>query len=332
MNNYKKSICVDLEHLPNRKMTRRYSYEIKKNKNKITEESDHSNLKNKFKKIDKNKFKNIPKNEKLMNLSTIVHNNKDNEEISKDKKYCYNILNNIILNDSRFANATNIKKRSKENNLKISSLIPISKKRFHKSKQKTINEKENIAFNILKKDIKKEIKKHSKRRVSLNDKKSVGSKISKHSKHSKHSKSSKKNQEKKFNSSHQILKVKTKKRPSSHNLGEFNEMENIKHILKDEVKSKKIPQKEENKKDEENNNINKKEERKENEEKENKINEKNNKKENINKEKTMVDINNVKTKNEYEIIKYSNKETKKKYKGFPFCCLTIKDDNSSDND
>ena len=330
MNNYKKSICVDLEHLPNRKMTRRYSYEIKKNKNKITEESDHSNLKNKFKKIDKNKFKNIPKNEKLMNLSTIVHNNKDNEEISKDKKYCYNILNNIILNDSRFANATNIKKRSKENNLKISSLIPISKKRFHKSKQKTINEKENIAFNILKKDIKKEIKKHSKRRVSLNDKKSVGSKISKHSKHSK---SSKKKQEIKFNSSHQILKVKTKKRPSSHNIAEFNELENIKHILKDEEKSKKVPQKEENKKkDEENNNINKKEKENLNEEKENKIKEKNDKKENLNKEKTMVEINNVKTKNEYEIVKYSDKEKKKKYKGFPFCCLTIKDDNSSDND
>ena len=46
----------------------------------------------------------------------------------------------------------------------------------------------------------------------------------------------------------------------------------------------------------------------------------------------MVEINNVKTKNEYEIVKYSDKEKKKKYKGFPFCCLTIKDDNSSDND
>ena len=328
MNNFKKSICVDLENLPNRKMNRRYSYEIKKDKNKITEESDHSHLKNKFKKIDKNKFKNIPKNEKLMNFSTIVHNNKDNEEIKnsyKDKKYCYNILNNIILNDSRFANETNIKKSSKGNNLKISSLIPFSKKRFHKPKQKTINEKENIVFNILKKDIKN----HSKRRVSLNDKKSVGSKISKHSKHSK---SSKKKQELKFNSSHQILKVKTKKKPSSHKVSEFNEMENIKHILKDEEKSKKIQQKEENKKkDEESNNINKKEKEREKNE-ENKINEKNDKKKNISKAKTMVDINNVKTKNEYEIVKYSDKEKKKKYKGFPFCCLTIKDDNSSDND
>ena len=38
MNNlkdYNKSININLENLPNRKTTRRYSYEIKKNKNKI---------------------------------------------------------------------------------------------------------------------------------------------------------------------------------------------------------------------------------------------------------------------------------------------------------
>ena len=50
-------------------------------------------------------------------------------------------------------------------------------------------------------------------------------------------------------------------------------------------------------------------------------------------------LNQIKTKNENEIVKNKNdivknenKKKKKKYKGFPFCCFTINDDNSFDDD
>ena len=51
----------------------------------------------------------------------------------------------------------------------------------------------------------------------------------------------------------------------------------------------------------------------------------------INKDNEIIDLNNA-TKNENEIEKNIKKTKKKKYKGFPFCCLTINDDNSSDDE
>ena len=287
---YNKCNDDDIKHNSRRNM-RRYSYEIKKGKLKV----DTISVKNKFKKIDKNKFKNIPKNDKLMNFSTILHNDKNNEDIRtgiKEKNYCENLVRSIYLNNNRFE-ITNINKKGKESNLKISSLIPISKKRKNKSKNKTIKEKENL-INII---LKKEKKKASKRKRSVND----DSRCSKCSKHSKYSKVSKKDA-KKYNSSQAILKVKK------------NCTRNFEDFAKKETKEKK------NKEEKIKNNIKNLEIKKEINEINVDINHNN---KSIRKEKGIIDINNVKTKNDCSIIKIRNKENKKKHKGIPLCCLTI---------
>ena len=283
------------------------------NKNKSKLKTDSNSIKNKLRQIDKNKFKNIPKNESLMNFSTILFNNKNNDENRnsyKDKNDCPKMVSSIFINNNRF----NLKRKTKDNNnLKISSLIPISKKRTNKSKHKTIKEKEGVILNILKKDKKKVSKrKHS---YNAND--------SKLSKNSKHTKITKKNREK-YNSSHALIKV----RKISNN--------NLVDILRNGIKEKKRKDKDKEKNSDnddnnKNNDIKKNVENKN----ENNVSEKkknNQKKENTNKESPIIDINNAKTKNETEILKYTQKEKKKKYKKFPLCCLSINDDNSSDND
>ena len=298
---YNKCNDDDIKHNSRRNM-RRYSYEIKKGKLKV----DTISVKNKFKKIDKNKFKNIPKNDKLMNFSTILHNDKNNEDIRtgiKEKNYCENLVRSIYLNNNRFE-ITNINKKGKESNLKISSLIPISKKRKNKSKNKTIKEKENL-INII---LKKEKKKASKRKRSVNN--NDDSRCSKCSKHSKYSKASKKDA-KKYNSSQAILKVKK------------NCTRNFEDFAKKETKEKK------NKEEKIKNNIKNLEIKKEINEINVDINHNN---KSIRKEKGIIDINNVKTKNDCSIIKIRNKENRKKHKGFPLCCLTINENNSSDNE
>ena len=311
INKFNKSNYIDVQPSLIRKIDRRHSFDMNKNKNKL--KTDSNSIKNKLRQIDKNKFKNIPKNESLMNFSTILFNNKNNDENRnsyKDKNDCPKMVSSIFINNNRF----NLKRKTKDNNnLKISSLIPISKKRTNKSKHKKIKEKEGVILNILKKDKKKVSKrKHS---YNAND--------SKLSKNSKHTKITKKNREK-YNSSHALIKV----RKISNN--------NLVDILRNGIKEKKRKDKDEEKNsgnddNNENNDIKKNVENKN----ENNVSEKkknNQKKENTNKESPIIDINNAKTKNETEIVKYTQKEKKKKYKKFPLCCLSINDDNSSDND
>ena len=311
INKFNKSNYIDVQPSLIRKIDRRHSFDMNKNKNKL--KTDSNSIKNKLRQIDKNKFKNIPKNESLMNFSTILFNNKNNDENRnsyKDKNDCPKMVSSIFINNNRF----NLKRKTKDNNnLKISSLIPISKKRTNKSKHKTIKEKEGVILNILKKDKKKVSKrKHS---YNAND--------SKLSKNSKHTKITKKNREK-YNSSHALIKV----RKISNN--------NLVDILRNGIKEKKRKDKDKEKNSDnddnnENNDIKKNVENKN----ENNVSEKkknNQKKENTNKESPIIDINNAKTKNETEILKYTQKEKKKKYKKFPLCCLSINDDNSSDND
>ena len=311
INKFNKSNYIDVQPSLIRKIDRRHSFDMNKNKNKL--KTDSNSIKNKLRQIDKNKFKNIPKNESLMNFSTILFNNKNNDENRnsyKDKNDCPKMVSSIFINNNRF----NLKRKTKDNNnLKISSLIPISKKRINKSKHKTIKEKEGVVLNILKKDKKKVSKrKHS---YNAND--------SKLSKNSKHTKITKKNREK-YNSSHALIKV----RKISNN--------NLVDILRNGIKEKKRKDKDKEKNSDnddnnKNNDIKKNVENKN----ENNVSEKkknNQKKENTNKESPIIDINNAKTKNETEILKYTQKEKKKKYKKFPLCCLSINDDNSSDND
>jgi len=368
---YNKSIFFDLHNSPNLKFQKKLSVEINKEKNE--DGIGINSFKNKLKKIDKNKFKNIPKNEKLMNFSTILNNNEHNirqfRRTNKEYTHYANLLNSVYQNEFHFENSTNIKKKLNDSNLKVSSLIPISKKRFNKSKMKTIKEKDNLVSNILRKNGKK----NNRRKGSYNE-----------DKNSKNSKLSRKRLLMKCYSSHSLLKMKSVKRISNNKL----EIDNIKNFLKEEEKVKKIPKKElndknnnndeedkkhinknennnnhirdsklsekinninklENNKNEGHNNknethINKNENHNKNEKEHinNKIekNENNNKKfekknscniNNSNKGENQVDINNAKTRNENEIVNYTNKVKKKKHKGFPFCCLTIKGDNSS---
>ena len=309
--NYNKSIYIDFQQVSKRNINRRHSYDIKNNKIK----DGLSTLKNKLKKINKNLFKNIPKNENLINFSSIMHNNENKKnhkknKDNKDNKHYLNLLNNIYSNDEHFDN-TNIKQKLFENNLRLSSLIPVSKKRYSKSKLKTIEDKNNLLFNILK----KEEKRHSQKRLSIND--DIYSKNSKNTKNTKNTKSSKKIYTKKYNSSKDLLK--------SNNLNKINEIENFKHILKDEVKNKKIHKKKENENEEKS--IDKKECNNNICDKKSNIKEK---RESVDKEKEIMEVGNVKTKNEYELLKSKKKEKKIKYKRFPLCCIPIRDDNSSD--
>ena len=304
---YNKSIYVDSQHIRNNKLTRRHSYDLKKSKI-IEEDSNISH--NKFKKLAKNKFRNIPKNQKLMNFSTILNNNENkNNNLNIPNINYLSIINDIYKNDSHLEHATNIKKKTNESN-KASSLIPISKKRFSKSKQRTTNENNNLIINILKKEVKRNS--HSKKNLIIYDDKC--SKNTKISKHTKNSKNSKKKRKKRFNSSQQLIQIKN---DEGSNISK--QMENIRN---NKVKNKKKNRNGENKKKEID--IEKIEDENKDE-----IIEKKNKK--GDKEKQIICINNAKTKNENEVEKSLNKEKKKKYRRFPFCCLTMKDENSSDD-
>ena len=305
LKNYNKSAFLDIPQFSKRNIVRRHSYNVAKDNLK-----DVETFKNKLKKVDKDMFKNIPKNDNL-DFSSIIHNdnndNKNNQKNIKDNKHILNLLNNIYINDEHLDN-TNIKQRLNDN-VRISSLIPISKKkRNSKSKQKTTEENNNLIFNILK----KETKKHSKSKVNFicnEDKLSKNSKLTKNSKNVR-----------KFNSSMSLIKVSKFK---NSNINKKNEIDSVKLILKDKIKPKKDPKKEEKKNEEKP--IEKRPSK-------NIISESNIIKESLDKEKGNININNVKTKNEYELLKSKKKEKEKKYKKFPLCCISIKDDDSSDFD
>ena len=306
---YNKSICLDSEKTSKKdKVIRKNSCELLKNK-KLKEENAINIFKNKLKKVDKNKFKNIPKNNNL-DFSSILYNNCSNNNYCRRKKFLsLNVLNNLQFKDEHFYNNTNIKREKfSDNNLKISSLIPISRKN-NKSKRRTIKDKEIFLSSIL-----KEVNKNP-RKVSFYD--------------DNNSKSTKKKGDRKYNSSNELFKVMKKNRISSKFLTKFKEVENVKNLIKDEkkIKNKKKNKEEENckeKKIDKMDIISDKNEKKISEKK-------STKKLIINKDNENIDLNNA-TKNENEIEKNAKKAKKKKHKGFPFCCLTINDDNSSDDE
>jgi hypothetical protein len=300
---------------------------------KIDEEASKNSFKSKLKKIDKELFNNIPKNDKLMNNTTILH--KRSHHSFKDKQYYQNLLDEIYQNESHF-DGTNIKKKINEGNIKISSLIPKSKKMINKSKEKFLKEEENFKE---KEDILKKNKKHSRRKGSFN----ADNKLNVH-------RNMIKRKSKKYNSSHELIKVKKKR--GSHNLRKLSEIGKIKDIIKEQQKIKKVIHKKDEDKDEED----KKEDENEDKNKNNKYkkkgedlikNKNGNLKEENNNEKNKfdtIDINNHNTKKDNEIkstindknnnkcniIKFSKNENKnkKKRKSFPFCCLTALGDAS----
>ncbi len=321
---YNKSVYFDNNNSPNL-YKKRLSTDF--NKEKIEEENGLNSFKYSLKKIDKNKFKNIPKNEKLMNYSTILLNNNTNlNNPHKRKSFYENVLNR---NRVSFENSTNIKKKNDDTNIRVSSLIPISKKRFNKSKMKTIKEKENLVYNILKKNYKRSGKLNGSYGCFTDD---IYSKIS-----------SKKKNENFYNSSHALLKIKKRtkkltgitgiesakiipkvKKLSKRQLIVLNDNNDIE---KNNIKDKKINKTKNNIKK---NNNKRNENSKNGSIDNNKFG--NNKNYNNNEERNVVNIDNVKTKNEYEIENCTTKEKKRKSLGFPFCCLTSKDDNSSENE
>jgi hypothetical protein len=201
---------------------------------KIDEEASKNSFKSKLKKIDKEFFNSIPKNDKLMNNTTILHKKSNNS--NKDKQYYQNLLNEIYQNESHF-DCTNIKKKMNESNIKVSSLIPISKKMINKSKEKFLKEEENLKE---KEDILKKNKKHSRRKGSFNiDNKNNARR------------NSIKRKSKKYNSTHELIKV--KKKIGSHNPRKSSEIGKIKDIIKDQEKTKKVIRKKDEDKDEEDN-------------------------------------------------------------------------------
>jgi hypothetical protein len=306
------------------------------NCHRLNEETGKNTFKNKLIQIDKDKFNCATKNENFTKRSNIQHKNTIHP--NRNKNYYMNILDSIYQNEPHL-DRTNVKLKFNQNNTKISSLIPFPKK-F--SKDKLVKDED-----IIKEDVKK--RKHSKRKGSENE----GNQFNR---------TNTKKKTKKFNSSHQLIKMKKK---SSCSLRKYTEFDKIKDILKEEKTkiTKKAKENEEKSKDgskkakEDNKSENKKEgnivgdnidqENKNINEKENKMNDNNsydnkeipikkkdyNNKEH-NKDKIIVDINHVETKSKNEIVKYTNKDKekgKKKRKGFPLCCFIIKDD-SSDND
>lgn len=336
---YNKSTYFDCEQSPKFKFSKRLSSDADKEKFKA--KAGLNSISNKLRQIEKNKFRNIPKNEGLMDCSSIHRNDTNHNRRSNKDKTCYkSFLSGICQNELDTKNLTNIKKKLNDSNMKVSSLIPISKKKRSKqSKMKTIKEKENTIINILNKKIIK-----CRRKYSCGD-----DKVSKNSKNNK-------KKETKYNSSNSLVKLKAHKRLYNNRYTDLNV---IRHILKEEEKTKIVPKKESNKKisDKKNNNkdqfstyicnnnnirdsklskLSKISGNRSNKNSTKKVNfylndDKNEKKHyHVNKEENKVEINHAKTKNECDIINISNKAKKKKCRGFPFCCLTVKDGDSSE--
>lgn len=298
-----KSICIEIQDFPKKPINRKYSYEARKIKKQ--EEKNTNSFKNKLKKVDQNKFKNIPKSS---NCSFIIINNENNkDENNKEKNQCLNLLNNIFLKEEHLNN-TNIKQKLNESNLKISSLIPKSKKR--KTKTKTIKEKESLVSHFLSKN------KKVKRKKSFNFEDN-------------NSKSTKKG---KYNSSKLLLNMNYTKKNSNILLTNMKKIDLIKKMLNNEMKTKNLKKEEKNsiKKD-----INNKKNSKKKDEKAEKTEKTVNNKERTNTKKEVANINNDKNRNVYEIKNVSKTEKaqkKKKHKRFPFCCIPINEDSFSDNE
>ena len=153
---YKKSVKLDSQKNSKKNIIRKYSCELLKYKQK--EDNGNNSFKNKLKKVDKNKFKNIPRNNNL-DISSLFYNNRSNNNNYRRTKFLsLNVLNNLQFKDDHFYNKTNIKpEKYSDNNLKISSLIPISKKN-NKSKLRIIKDKEMYMSTIIK-EAKKKFKK-----------------------------------------------------------------------------------------------------------------------------------------------------------------------------
>ena len=322
---YNKSTYFDYHIPPKLNFIKRLSSDA--DKEIIEQQGGINSIIHKLRQIEKNKFKNIPKNERLMDFAG--HNNDKFifRRSDKDKTYHKKILNNIDQNEFEVRNLTNIKKHN-DSSLKVSSLIPISKKKRNtQSRMKTIKEKDNLIINILKRTAKKK-----RRKYSCND-----DKISKNSKVSK-----KKPLRQKYNSSHSLIKMKTHKKLSNNKLTDLN---HFTVFLKKEEKTKKHPKKESNKNlsDKKKNNndhvsINVYSNVRESKISGNKTNKNSNKKVNFDlsehntEKKKQVDVNATETKNECDLININNKNKKKKHRGFPFCCLTVKDSDSFEGD
>ena len=225
---YNKSLCFNFQQSP------RFNNEKKKlfdpYSSKIDEGSSKHTFKNKLKQLEKDKFSNIPKNENLMNYSTILH--KKSHENNKDQNYYINLLNNIYQQEQHLDN-TNIKKKLNEN-LKISSIIPVSRKMVDQTKEKIKEEKNKDDF------LKKNNRKNSRRRTSFND-------LTKF-----HRKNSKRLTKNSFSS----LNFLNAKKRNSQSLRRMSEIGKVLEYLKEEEKVKKY-KKEKEGNDNDNNNENK---------------------------------------------------------------------------
>ena len=257
------------------------------NSGKIEDKADKILLK--FKTIDKNKFSKIPKNEKLMNYSIIIQN--DNK---LKFHYFENILNNIYLRGGNIE-TTNIKKYVNDNNLKTTSLIPVTKK-THKLNKKGKKSKRKGSYESL--DNAEWKKSHSK-----------------------------------FNSSHILGKAKLKnEKKISHR--KYSEADNSKQPIKIGEYILNKNDKPNIKNNDNKDNYNKENNDKENNGKENLNNDNKDKdnKDKDNKDKdnegTKVNTADIKKK---EIVKLSIKAKKRRYRGFPLCCFIVEEDNSFDD-
>lgn len=332
-NDYNKSMCFNFQESP------RFNYDTIKsikssehNNSRLNEENGKNIFKNKLKQIDKDIFSNATKNENIITRSSIKH--KNTLHPNRNKNYYLKILDSIYKNDSHL-NQTNMKFKLNQNNTKISTSIPYPKKI---SKDKLVKDEDIIKENV------KRNKKHSKRKESEVD----GNNFDRNGI---------KRKTKKYNSSHQIIKLKKK---INNNIAKYTEINKLKDNLKEKTITKKIKENEEKGKNEsgkdkdDNKSENKKQSKieginieQENKNiNENKMNDNNHyKNEEISikkmeyhnenhKDKVIVDINHVETKSKNEIVKYTKKEKEKgktKHRGFPLCCFIIKDD-SSDNE
>ena len=329
------------------------------NKSKTGKGKNIVSFKSSLKKIEKDKFKNIPKNEKLMNFPVLDNNN--NNYIFRKPNQRKTSFANSLSNKINFGDEGNIQKKVNENNNRVSSIIPVSRNRHNCSKMKTIKENDDLVHDMLKKNghcrkktnklsvtyfddkYSKKSKKHkdneyysSNTLIKLKKKKNIYSnKLTEIDNHTRNISTSipktPKKEIKEINHSNKAsnknIKEKRSSKKKDYNIRDSKTSENKKD--KSNIKERKINEfkKDSNTKNDKCLDIR---ESKISNKKHKNIND--NKNEKNNELKNAIDINNVKTKTEYDIENCTIKEKKKKYYGFPFCCLTQNGDNSSDNE
>ena len=321
--------------------------------------------KDKFKNIPKNeKLMNFP----VLDNNPNNNNNFIFRKPSQRKTSFMNSLSHKI----NFGDEGNIQKKVNENNHRVSSIIPVSRNRNNCSKMKTIKENDDLVYDMLKKNghckkkstklnvtyfndkFNKNSKKHidngyysSNTLIKMKKKKSLYSskltEIDNHNHTRNISSSMPKSPKKEIREinhsnkeSNKNIKSKRSSKKKDYNIRESKTSEHKKD--KNNIKERKENEfkKDSNTKSDKcldirESKISNKKHKNINDNKNDK-NDKNEKNEKNNELKNGIDINNVKTKTEYDIENCTIKEKKKKYYGFPFCCLTQNDDNSSDNE